>query len=124
MIQFYVKHDEHILLIGPTGTSKTITVKDALSRFFLNEKYANMQISFSGQTKANDVQENIESRVNQRRKKGHWGPEDRKDHMVCFIDDVNMPALEQYGAQPPIELLRQWMDYGGWYDLVTKEMRF
>ena len=35
-----------------------------------------------------------------------------------------MPKKERFEAQPPIEILRQWLDYEGWYDIREKEKPF
>ena len=36
--------------------------------------------------------------------------------LLTFMDDLNMPAKDTFGSQPPLELIRQWIDYGFWYD--------
>lgn len=33
-----------------------------------------------------------------------------------------MPKKEKFGAQPPVEVIRQWFDHHGWYDV--KELTF
>ena len=47
-------------------------------------------------------------------------------HVILFVDDLNMPKLDRFGSQPPVELLRQYQDFRGFYDrqkLYWKQIR-
>lgn len=74
------------------------------------------------QTTSNNVQSIIESRV-EKRTKGVYVPLGGKS-MVTFMDDLNMPAKDVFGSQPPLELIRLWLDYGFWYDRSKQTIKY
>ncbi|XP_007435709.1 dynein heavy chain 14, axonemal, partial [Python bivittatus] len=42
---------------------------------------------------------------------------------VLFIDDLNMPIAEEYGSKPPLELIRQFVELRGFYDIKQLEWK-
>ena len=44
--------------------------------------------------------------------------------LLTFMDDLNMPSKDTFGSQPPLELIRQWIDYGFWFDRQKQSQKF
>lgn len=103
---------KHILMTGDTGTGKTVNVATYLST--MPPEYTPLGIAFSAATSANQTEDLLFGKMTKRRARVYGPPLGKR--FFVFVDDMNMPAREEYFAQPPIELLRQFMDHGGWYN--------
>ena len=119
MMQAYFDIMAPCFFTGQTGTGKTVVAVDLLTQWSKSVEEGGrgvipIPITFSGQTQAKLVQLTIEAKFEKKRKDLLGPPIGKK--IAIFVDDVNMPAKETYGAQPPIELLRQTLDHSLFYD--------
>ncbi|XP_040003149.1 dynein heavy chain 6, axonemal [Xiphias gladius] len=103
-----------VLFTGSTGVGKSVVARGLLNSIQEKAGHLPVYISFSAQTSSACTQEIIESKLEKKRKNILGAPGNKK--LVVFVDDLNMPKLDCYGSQPPIELLRQFQDFSGFYD--------
>ena len=102
------------LVCGGSGVGKSVLTQRVLSELARTGAWLAVQLNFSAQTSAGSTQSMIEERLDKRRRTVLGPPPGKR--LALFVDDVNMPALETYGAAPPVELLRLLVDRGGLYD--------
>ncbi|XP_008197222.2 dynein axonemal heavy chain 3 [Tribolium castaneum] len=115
-LKLYQANKIPVLFVGPTGTGKTAVVLDHLVGLS-KDKFLPNVVNFSARTTSMMTQEMVMSKLDKRRR-GVYGPSMGKT-CILFVDDVGMPQKECWGAQPPVELLRQWLDHGHWFDKDT-----
>ena len=106
-----------VFFTGVTGVGKTLVATTEIDKLCSEGKHELISLTFSSKTTAAQTQRLLEEKLDKRRKgvlEGHGGKS-----VIVYIDDVNMPIYDQFGSQPAIELLRQFSDYHGFYDLST-----
>ena len=111
--------DRPVFLTGESGCGKSALVSQCMNKLSLSVEdggynAAPLNMAFSSHTSSKYCEHMLEMKLEKKRKNLFGASEGKK--FVVIVDDVNMPAPEKHGAQPPIELLRQVLDQGGYYE--------
>ena len=90
LVKTLASNNRRLLLVGPTGTGKTVYIKQYLLSLD-SDKFSYLMFNFSAQTSANMTQDILDIKLD-KRKKGVYGPPVGKKMMI-FMDDLNMPQV-------------------------------
>lgn len=105
------------LVTGATGTGKTSIIRNILDQTetLIDPNAVAYVMNFSSATTPQGVQQQLETRI-EKRQRPNYGPRGGKSRLIVYVDDLNMPKKDEFGAVGAIELLRHFLTYRFWYD--------
>lgn len=106
LLDMLINHSFNTLLVGDTGTGKTVAIKKLSQTLITKGAWEGGEMVLSATTTPMQIQSYMESRL-EKQKKGVFGPVNPSNRLLIFVDDLNMPEREKYGAQPSLEMVRQ-----------------
>ncbi|XP_023819910.1 dynein heavy chain 11, axonemal [Oryzias latipes] len=118
-IDLLLERRQPVMLVGNAGVGKTVLVRNMLAS--LPESYTTSNIPLNYYTTSLMLQEILEKSLEKRAGRS-YSPAGNK-RLVYFIDDLNIPAVDNYGTIQPHALIRQHLDYGHWYDRQKQTLK-
>eukprot|EP01135_Chromosphaera_perkinsii_P008555 Nk52_evm21s1400 gene=Nk52_evmTU21s1400 len=112
IIKRLVANGVPVLLVGNSGCGKTVMIENILDQ--MGEDLGRVDINFNHYTSSSTLQAAVEGSLERKSGRSLAPPGTRK--LIYFIDDFNLPMVDEYGTQGSHSLLRQYFSYKHWYD--------
>eukprot|EP01113_Clastostelium_recurvatum_P011812 TRINITY_DN1605_c0_g1_i1.p1 TRINITY_DN1605_c0_g1~~TRINITY_DN1605_c0_g1_i1.p1 ORF type:complete len:4689 (+),score=1530.43 TRINITY_DN1605_c0_g1_i1:285-14351(+) len=115
VLQAWLSEHKPLLLCGPPGSGKTMTLTSTLRAF---PDFDVVSLNFSSATSPELIQKTFDHHCEYRKnpagdtilrpvQPGKW--------LVVFCDEINLPASDKYGTQRVITFIRQMTEQGGFW---------
>ncbi|KAI8520697.1 hypothetical protein Bbelb_004510 [Branchiostoma belcheri] len=108
LMDYALSSGQNVLLVGPPGSGKTSLINDLIDTQD-PATHIVKRLVWSSASQASQLQTFVEANIHHRQ--GFvYGAKDYKGFQI-FIDDINMPARDEFGVQRVNENLRELLDH-------------
>jgi dynein heavy chain 1, cytosolic len=114
VVKAWLSEHKPLLLCGPPGSGKTMTLEDTLRQL---PDYELVSLNFSSATSPELLMKTFEHHCEYKKtpKGTMLRPTQQGKWLVVFCDEINLPQEDKYGTQRVITFLRQLIEKGGFW---------